>query len=346
MKSLFFYLLLALACNQPKNTAAKREIRTSDVLGQQVRPGGEPSPTQSNASGAGGTDTGTNMAVSGLYTYNQLPQTTGPNTDTAIYGSKPSFVGSTGADCNVHTNRPMGDPCSYDFCGANASSQYLTAPDFKTMTALVSALKTQGKFPTPCSNSAVLSALGSLTSLDLSNQGLSNIAALSICQKLTTLDLDSNQISDLSPLSQMSQLQILKANSNQLTRLSGLSNDLALTQIYVSNNKITTISDIVPLMKLTSLDLNNNNVASVIPLTNRRIAITVSGNPGILTEATTVAKGVTVEKNDCFGTQPQGQSFFGCAFNTAILVFNYAAGNKPIPTQNPAVYGTPTSPAP
>lgn len=246
-----------------------------------------------------------------------------------------SWVG--GSDCSIHINKRPSDLCHYDFCGDAASNSFLTPGLYTTVQALVAALKAQNKFPSgTCTNAAVIMALLSLTTLDLSGKNLTDISPLQMLTKLTSLNLDHNQISDISALSKMSALQKLYASFNNIVYLNPLTNNLSLVEIYLANNQITSIEALTPLPNLASLDISNNKVASIVNLTHKDIGINVSGNPGIVLEAKTdTATTAIIDDRSC-AARLGGDigAMFSCTWNTANLQFNALINNQPIPKKS------------
>jgi Leucine-rich repeat (LRR) protein len=206
-------------------------------------------------------------------------------------------------------------------------------------------LKKQGKMPSPCTNAAVITALLSLQTLDISGQNLIDLSPLSMLTNLTVLNIENNQIADLSYLSDMTKLSILYASSNKLTSLSGLGGDLALTEIYVANNQITSIDALTSLKKLKSLDITNNKVGSILPLTtsDHPMGIKIGGNPGILMEAAKAPQPVNYPDNGCaillnpdhgYSTQCIGErSTASCVWGLVNISLNTLVNNQPISTQ-------------
>ncbi|MHC6179322.1 cell wall-binding repeat-containing protein [Clostridium sp. JNZ X4-2] len=125
------------------------------------------------------------------------------------------------------------------------------------------------------------SDLKNITSLDLSNEGITNIAGLENCTNLSSLDLSFNQISSVKPLFRLYNLQDLNLSHNKISDVSYLSNITGLKQLDLSDNDISTLSyyrkdssdddsddeDKVSgsvfkyMTGLTSLNLSNSNVS-------------------------------------------------------------------------------------
>ncbi|OAA83201.1 cell wall-binding repeat-containing protein [Clostridium ljungdahlii] len=123
------------------------------------------------------------------------------------------------------------------------------------------------------------SDLKNITSLDLSNQGITDISGLENCTGLQSLDLSYNQIKDITPLLKLYDLKDLNLSHNEISDVSYLSNLTNLGELNLSDNNISnlgesrkdtkdsgdtnysTISQSVfkYMTNLTSLDLSNSN---------------------------------------------------------------------------------------
>ena len=115
----------------------------------------------------------------------------------------------------------------------------------------------------PATELEFLAKLPSLTSLTLSNCGLSTIAALKGAEKLTYLDLSSNTIRNMEVLSQMKTLKELYLQHNAVTELDALS---TLTNLEKLNLGFNSVSDLTPLsscIKLSWLDAGNNALTAI-----------------------------------------------------------------------------------
>jgi len=118
----------------------------------------------------------------------------------------------------------------------------------------------------PAAELKVLAELPSLTSLTLSNCGISTIAALEGAEKLTYLDLSNNTIRNIQALSAMTGLQEAHLQHNALTDLSSLSSLGALTKLDISYNAVTSLAPLLGLSGLTWLDSSYNNLTTLDPL--------------------------------------------------------------------------------
>lgn len=132
--------------------------------------------------------------------------------------------------------------------------------DFSGLGKLQTLDLTGCKFPSE--ELSVLAALPELTSLTLSNCGLSTIADLTGAQKLVYLDLSSNTIRNLEALSDMSSLSELYLQHNALTSLEALSTLGNLTKLDVSYNSLSSLSPLSNCVLLKWVHAGNNQLSS------------------------------------------------------------------------------------
>ena len=108
-----------------------------------------------------------------------------------------------------------------------------------------------------------VASLPKLTSLTLSNCGLSGIDNLSAAENLTYLDLSCNSIRDFTGLSFLKGLTYLDLSENALTSLNAVSSLSSLLTLNVSYNSLTSVSPVAGCTQLTSLNLSNNMISSL-----------------------------------------------------------------------------------
>lgn len=109
----------------------------------------------------------------------------------------------------------------------------------------------------------IIANLPKLTSLQITDCGLSGITELSGASNLINLDLSSNTIRDLTALSTMPYLQTVDLSHNALTSaevLGGLTN---LTTLDISFNSITSTAPLSACSNLTELDISSNLLTSL-----------------------------------------------------------------------------------
>ena len=113
----------------------------------------------------------------------------------------------------------------------------------------------------PGSDLAVLASLPSLSSLTLSDCGLSSIEQLEGAKKLTYLNLSNNTLRNLDVLASMSAtLTELHLQHNAVTSLAALGNLPQLAKLNVSFNDIHSLADLAPCTRLTSLEADHNQL--------------------------------------------------------------------------------------
>lgn len=207
------------------------------------------------------TGTGAGAAGTGVHKRNVTGSTSSGDVETEAERRR-SFTGATG-DQISKGNREKGDISRYDFCGNDNAA--ITDPDeLKTVNAIKAALKA-AQIPN-CERAT----LEGVSSLNLSNQGLSDLSPLQGLIGLTELDISGNDLgtnqTDLSELRLMGQLSKLNASSANLASISGLCKSPAdqLTELDISENtKITNIGALSACSKLTVFSAKNCNIESM-----------------------------------------------------------------------------------
>ena len=118
---------------------------------------------------------------------------------------------------------------------------------------------------TDCGLSSIenLSALRTLTHLDLSNNSIRDLSALSFLSKLLELDLSHNALNNLNALSSLSGLNKLNVSYNSLSSIVPLASCTGLKELNISNNTISALTGIEGLTTLTKLDASFNSLADV-----------------------------------------------------------------------------------
>lgn len=105
-----------------------------------------------------------------------------------------------------------------------------------------------------------------VTTLDLSNRGITDISPLAQCTQLESLDLSGNALTSISALASMPNLKTLDISGNQIASLSPLIALTALESLDASNNLISTVSALEGHTALTTLSLSGNPLADIKPL--------------------------------------------------------------------------------
>lgn len=135
-----------------------------------------------------------------------------------------------------------------------------------------------------------LAALPSLSSLNLSDCGLSTIEALEGARYLTSLDLSSNTIRNLSALSAMTTLTELNLRHNAVTDLSDLSGLENLAKLDVSYNALTSLTPLKTCVRLNHLEADNNQLNSLNGLGKLTMLAHLSVDFNDLTNISVLAK--------------------------------------------------------
>lgn len=112
----------------------------------------------------------------------------------------------------------------------------------------------------PSAELATVARLPLLTSLTLSNCGLSTIAALDGAASLNYLDLSDNAIRNIDVLSNMTELKELYLAHNAVVSLEDIAPLWNLEKLDVSYNLLNTLEPLKTCMKLTWLNAANNNL--------------------------------------------------------------------------------------
>lgn len=112
-----------------------------------------------------------------------------------------------------------------------------------------------------------LSALRTLTYLDLSSNSIRDLSPLSFMSKILELDLSHNALDNLNALSSLSGLEKLNVSYNSLSSVVPLASCTGLKELNISNNTIPALTGIASLTSLTNLDASFNSVTDVQELT-------------------------------------------------------------------------------
>ena len=160
---------------------------------------------------------------------------------------------------------------SNDVSGINSNSAIKSLDD---LLSLVNLSEIYLKNETSVSDFSVLNSVKGLTSLTLNNCGLSSESAKSIyaLSSLSSLDLSGNGISDISQISAMTGLRNLNLSENLITDISPLANLINLKSLNLSNNKIYDLNPLSNVTALSELDISDNvtvtNLSGISRLTN------------------------------------------------------------------------------
>ena len=111
-----------------------------------------------------------------------------------------------------------------------------------------------------------LSALTTLTWLDLSDNRVVDLQPLEQLTRLRYLKLSGNQIVDLSPLQSLTNLEVLFLDRNEVSDLGALGRLERLRYLVLTNNDVTDVRTLANLYALERVDLFGNNIANAGPL--------------------------------------------------------------------------------
>ncbi len=160
-----------------------------------------------------------------------------------------NFIGKTGGDITPNELETVTSLVFTDVSGASCvdllnfknlsqiSMKSASFTDMNTIFPLLTKLDTLdfesaslGEIP------EVVANIPGLTSLTITNSGISNLAPLSALTQLTYLDLSNNQISDLTPLSLLSNVSSLALNNNLITDVEPLTTMENLRSLSIYGN--------------------------------------------------------------------------------------------------------------
>ena len=110
---------------------------------------------------------------------------------------------------------------------------------------------------------AVLAKLPALTTLKLSNCGLSSIANLSGAPALQVLDLSNNTVRNMDALSSVTTLTEINLEHNAVTGLSALAALMNLEKLNIGYNSVTDLSPLAQCGSLAWLNASNNSISTV-----------------------------------------------------------------------------------
>jgi len=152
--------------------------------------------------------------------------------------------------------------------------------------------------------SRLLTALTSLTELDLTHNQLTDISALTSLSDLTTLSLGNNyKLTDISALTALTGLKRLFLQGNQLTDISALKSLTDLTELYLGGNRLTDISALASLTGLTKLFLNENQLTDICALASLTGLTELYLNDNQLTDISALRPLTGLTKLDLDGNQ-------------------------------------------
>lgn len=145
---------------------------------------------------------------------------------------------------------------------------------------------------------AVIGSLPNLTSLTLSDCGISMIDELAGLTCLTYLDLSSNSIKELSPLSFMTDLTYLDLSHNALSSLNAISSLDTLTYLDISYNSLSSLTPIAGCTALTELNVSNNTLTDLSGIEAMADLTTFYASYNDLTDVSALSECLAVSRLD------------------------------------------------
>ena len=128
---------------------------------------------------------------------------------------------------------------------------------------------------------SMVASLTNLTSLNISKNNVQKLDAISGLTKLTTLDFSENKVSDLAPLKGLVALTDLNGAKNEIVDIEPLSGLVALTQLRLNDNQIDKVAAITEMKDLKKLYLSTNKIENLNPLAKNKklVELAVRSNP-------------------------------------------------------------------
>lgn len=144
----------------------------------------------------------------------------------------------------------------------------------------------------------IIANLPKLTSLTMTDCGLSGITELSGAVNLTHLDLSSNTIRDLTALSTMPYLQSVDLSHNALTSVEILGGLTNLTTLDISFNSLTSTAPLATCTNLTELDVSSNLLTGLNGVENLVSIVKLSAAFNQLTDVSILAACTAIQHLD------------------------------------------------
>ena len=146
----------------------------------------------------------------------------------------------------------------------------------------------------PAEDLTYVANLPALTSLTMSDCGLSTIANLTNAQNLTYLDLSNNTVRNLEALSSMTTLTEIHMPHNALTTLDALTGLSNLQTLDVSYNSLTSLAPIATCQQLSWLGADNNQIVNLDGVSNLPLLSYLSVDYNKLTDVSSLASCTTL----------------------------------------------------
>jgi len=175
----------------------------------------------------------------------------------------------------------------------------------------------------PAEDLAILAKLPSLTSLTLSNCGLSTISALEGASSLTTLNLGNNTVRNLEVLSNMTTLKELDLKHNAVIGLGSLSTLNNLEKLDLSYNAVEDLSPLAACTKLNWLDAGNNQLTRVNGVDGLPLLSYLSLDYNTISDISPLANCVELTNLSVANNDLRNISSLSSLVNLEILDFSY-----------------------
>ncbi len=169
-----------------------------------------------------------------------------------------------------------------------------------------------------------IAALPNLTSLTLSDCGLSTVADLEGAPKLEYLDLSSNGgLRDLSVLSGMTTLREVYLQHNAIVSLEQLTTLTNLQKLDVSYNAITSLSHIANCVKLNWLSADGNQLTDTIGVSSLALLENLSLDYNKLSDVSPLASCKELKELSFNNNEVRNLSALGSLLKLEVLDFSY-----------------------
>ena len=175
----------------------------------------------------------------------------------------------------------------------------------------------------PSNDLAVLAKLPALTSLTLSDCGLSTIADLEGASSLTKLDLSNNTVRNLDVLSAMTTLKELNLKHNAVIGLEALSPLNNLEKLDISYNAVNDLNPLATCTKLNWLDGGNNQLTRVNGVENLPLLSHLSLDYNKISDVSALGNCVELNNLSIANNEITSISALSSLLNLEILDFSY-----------------------
>ncbi len=316
----------ALAADEPKETAAKKELEKiqGNWTVASAELDGKPDPARINAkiTYRGDTFTRTNagQTVHGKIKMDPTANpktmdatyTDGPNKDKTLEGiyslegealkicaspagkKRPTEFSSKAGQLLLvlHREKPKPPPAPV-FTDKNleqAVRQVLHEPQGELTNEKLQTVSTIDGIGKNISKLDGLEKCKNLLELKLSKNQIVDLTPLKDLTNLQSLDLSTNKIAEIGPLKGLIKLQYIELSNNQITKVDALSGMTSLSALYISGNQISDLAPLASLTKLSSLSLAQNRIKDVGPLAKVTKLFTLDLNDNQIEDVAPLAK--------------------------------------------------------